>query len=281
METNNTPATIGRTELSLSTTWKTSPVKCLEAINPGTVLEAIKSPSPSLAFFHQDSPIKAAAILTLLISDLVKFYNVGKTMNDAQVAQTIKLIFDDENFRSFKPDDFKLCFKRMKTGFYGKAYDRIDGQVIFEALSQYSHERALECEQINIKQHAEYANDNQPVNPDGVKKVLAILKEAMKEVPVKEVRRTIAKSDRDKFIQQCFNEFYAAWLKRPFKPKQPEQLPGTTVNSDAAGKFIMFEWTEIAEGKEVHFKQPVDEIKYTEIKLTAYDKQTSLNGDKK
>ena len=67
------------------------------------------------------------------------FFNVGKMINDTQAAQTADLIIDEYYF--LKPDDFKLCFTRAKKGYYGKVFDRIDGQVIFEWLNQYTNDR--------------------------------------------------------------------------------------------------------------------------------------------
>lgn len=38
-------------------------------------------------------------------------------------------------------DDFKLCFNNAKRGKYGRVYDRIDGNIIYEWLQKYSEER--------------------------------------------------------------------------------------------------------------------------------------------
>lgn len=256
MENKNLPA-IGRNALALSTTWKTSPKACLEAINPGSVVEAIKSPSPAIGFFFQDSPAKAAAILSLLITDLVKFFNVGKTMNDFQVAQTVTLILQDENMRSLKPDDFKLCFNRMKKGHYGKSYDRIDGQIIFECLNLYLHERVTEAEQMSFKAH-ELVKEGLMAKPDpeGQKMVLKILKEAVSQAPkveaekqeVKKEKKVFEKSPRDHYIQKCFMEFFELHKKGAVKNSRGE----TT-------RFILYD------GKEI------DEAEYASIKLKEYD----------
>jgi len=247
-------------------------VKCLEVINPTSITEAIKSPSPSIGFLVQDSRVRAAAILAMLLTDLVKSFNVGKTMNDVQVADCVKLILDDENLRSFKPDDFKLCFKRMKTGFYGISYDRIDTQVIFTALHSYLHERVLECEEMSFKSHLAHLDDVddriEPVNIEGQKKVVEILKAVIKETPVKKVevpavkkeRLKPVKSDRDNYIQNCFNDFYKIWLKNPYKFPKKDPLPGLLNKEQSGGRFIEYE------GK------PVDEVEYASMRLKEYDK---------
>lgn len=83
-----------------------------------------------------------------IINDLVDFFNVGKTMGAIQVAQTADLVIEEYYF--FKPDDFKLCFTRVKKGLYGKIYDRIDGQMILEWLHQYKQERCAMAEDESI-----------------------------------------------------------------------------------------------------------------------------------
>lgn len=221
-----------------------------------------------MGFLIQLSETKAKAILTLLISDLVDFFNVGKTMNDYQVAQTINMIFEDTRLRNLKPDDFKLCFKRLKSGHYGKSYDRIDGQIIFDALNQYTDERMNECENLSIKQHKEHLDDRSvPADTEGQKKVIEILKESLKDSPVanfikeENVKKQIVKSARDRFIQSCFTEFYKLWQANPYKPpkKQPAKSPGLIDNDETGGRYIEFN------GK------IVDEVEYAKIKVTEYD----------
>lgn len=78
-------------------------------------------------------------------------------MGAVQMAQTADLIIDEYFF--LKPDDFKLCFSNAKKGIYGKVYDRIDGQVIFEWLNAYNRDRALEAESLSVNEAAKYKND--------------------------------------------------------------------------------------------------------------------------
>ncbi|WP_455786988.1 DUF6633 family protein [Parabacteroides goldsteinii] len=85
-----------------------------------------------------------------IIIDVVMFFNVGKIMNDNQAAQTADLIIEEYYF--LKPDDFKLCFTRAKKGYYGKVFDRIDGQVIFEWLNQYTNDRMTTASDTSIQE---------------------------------------------------------------------------------------------------------------------------------
>lgn len=79
------------------------------------------------------------AFMVKVLNEVLDYFNIGKTMGAVQVASTADLIIDEYYF--LKPDDFKLCFTRAKKGYYGKVFDRIDGQVIFEWLNQYTNDR--------------------------------------------------------------------------------------------------------------------------------------------
>src|ERR1700752_2745299 len=149
--------------------WKNWPIKCLEQATAMTVSEAIHAPSPAYGFINQESPTTAKALLTLQIAELVNNLNVGKTMGDLQVAKCVNLILDDAEMRNLKPDDFKVCFTRMIKGHYGKSYDRIDTQIIFEALYLYLEERVLTCEEISLKRHQLIKDGKMaPANPEGL-----------------------------------------------------------------------------------------------------------------
>lgn len=201
-------------------------------------------------------------------------------MNGAQIVSTVKLILSDENLRSMKPDDFNLCFKRMQSGFYGKAYDRIDGQIILDALYQYLHERVTECEEISHEGHLKVKNGTEDMEPDpeGQKKVAEIYRKVMsgeqpdykittkvrlgkpggpryfveqtivkKGTPMyKPKKKDIEKSPRDQYIQDCFKEFWNLYKKEGFEK--------------GGKRFIKYRG------------DIVDELKYAEIKL----KETSL-----
>lgn len=85
--------------------------------------------------------MKVQAFVGKMIIDVAMFFNVGKMINEVQVASVANLIIEEYYF--LKPDDFKLCFNRAKKGKYGKVYDRIDGQVIFDWLNTYVEERMM------------------------------------------------------------------------------------------------------------------------------------------
>lgn len=122
------------------------------SLKPATLTDAINSISTPIAVYKKfEGETKARALMVLILSDLVNFFNVGKRMNDVQIAQTADLILD--NFYYFNIEDFKLCFNSAKSGYFGKVYDRIDGMVIMDWLKQYENERAENCFNTNYNQH--------------------------------------------------------------------------------------------------------------------------------
>jgi hypothetical protein len=106
--------------------------------------------------------IVVRALLAYIISDCIESLNVGKTMNDVQIARAVDLILDEYYF--LKPDDFKLCFNRAIMGKYGTTYDRIDVQVICGWLNQYCDDRLVLADVISYQEHIqikEVRNDNE------------------------------------------------------------------------------------------------------------------------
>lgn len=116
-----------------------------------TIQECLKCESKGIgAIRAQIGEESIIAAIALLLTDLVKFFNLGKTMNSYQLAETAKLILKE--FYWLKIEDLRIFFERMKTGFYGQMFDRIDGQVIMIHLRDYCEERITVKETINIEQ---------------------------------------------------------------------------------------------------------------------------------
>lgn len=79
------------------------------------------------------------AFLVKIVTEVVNYFNIGKSMSPGQIAQTVIFIMDDYYY--LKPDDFKLCFSKAMKGNYGRLYDRLDGQIILDWIAQYTAER--------------------------------------------------------------------------------------------------------------------------------------------
>lgn len=108
------------------------------------------------------------ALMAYMISDLIENINVGKTMNDVQVARACDLILDE--FYFLKVDDFKLCFNRVLAGKYGKSYDRIDVQVLFGWLNAYCNERMNSADESSYNDHLSH-DKTIPVDDEVLKRL--------------------------------------------------------------------------------------------------------------
>jgi predicted RNA-binding protein Jag len=190
----------------------------LQQLQPNTAIDVLKSQSPSLVKIindlKEDGVTAARALLVILLNDLVGFFNIGKTMSDVQIASTADLILED--FKLLKPDDFVLCFKRAKKGYYGKVYDRLDGQVIIEWLSQYECERNAEIEQFRAKEKRELEKGLSNQNDEKAIPMPDYVKELIKNISKKEPQ-TIQSNLSEQEIQERkvisrwdnqFNNFY-------------------------------------------------------------------------
>lgn len=129
-------------------------MKFYDSLQVATVDDVLKSQSPALVTMKAElGEQKMLAILTLFITDVVKFFNVGKGMNPEQIVQTAKMVAKDYYF--LKPEDFKLCFDNAKRGKYGTIYDRMDGVIIFGWLDNYVNGRMNHAEQRSEEKHNE------------------------------------------------------------------------------------------------------------------------------
>lgn len=111
-----------------------------EASYPKSIREVILAESKSIVAIRKElSETVCVAFLVVIIGDCIKFFSVGKSMNDAQLVETAKLIMNE--FYFLKVSDLQLFFQRFKTGYYGQLFDRLDGSVIMVALREYCEEK--------------------------------------------------------------------------------------------------------------------------------------------
>lgn len=132
------------------TIWKESPKQYLEEVRKEASLIdaqiAIKAERPHVsAMIKKYGETDVKAVLVLMVIDHVKFFNIGKTMNESQVVETVKLMI--QNYSGYKLEDFIACFNNRKLGKYGKLYDVMDGSVILQDLALYDSERMAIIEQ--------------------------------------------------------------------------------------------------------------------------------------
>lgn len=160
---------------------------------PRNAGDILSSETKSLAYISgQHGELKAKAILTNLIIETLDFFSVTNSMSDSQIAITVNLIMED--YSLYKPDFFILCFNNSKKGKYGKSYNRIDGQIIFEwiALCDADFTAEVEHQRINEKKRHERIDIGIP-DPITSKQIL-LSDEHNKPVPMPEyVKETIHK----------------------------------------------------------------------------------------
>ena len=126
-------------------------------MNPKHIEDVVDSPVPSVVSIVKECGENVArAALVILITDLLSFFNVENTMSAEQVATTINLLMDEYYY--LKLDDFKMCFKRVMLGKYGRVYNRIDGQMILEWVHTYLMERTEVADNLSYNAHKKSKN---------------------------------------------------------------------------------------------------------------------------
>lgn len=123
---------------------------------PRNAIEILNSKTRSLNSLINDEKIgetTVRALLSLLITETLEFYSITNSMSDTQIAVTINLILSNPAFTEHKPDFYIMCFDNAKMFRYGKNYNRIDGQIIFEWLNQCNEDYIMEIESHRIMEH--------------------------------------------------------------------------------------------------------------------------------
>lgn len=120
----------------------------------------VKSDNPTIALIKNKTSLTSArALIALAICEVCDFFNVGKNMNDIQIAMTADLIL--ESFGHLKLEELKYCFRRAMR--QGKVFDRIDGNVLISWVREYDDERT---EVVMTLSHNKEVEERQAVVPD-------------------------------------------------------------------------------------------------------------------
>lgn len=144
------------------TVLRTWPKQFYKTLNPKGFNDVFKSVTPTLALcrkeFGENGLIKTQAVLTLIIRDLVKSFNLGQTMDDEQVADLINDIIDQYYWLNL--EDFRLCFNNAKNGKYDKGIFRLDASVILSWLNKYTEDRLNAADEGSYNAHMSSKSEN-------------------------------------------------------------------------------------------------------------------------
>lgn len=120
-----------------------------------TAKEALKFDNKSLVNIKKNhGEIRTNAFIASILSNLVMSFNVGKTMNEYQLADAVNLVKNEYYF--LKPSELQYCFNQAKLGRYGQLYDRIDVSVIVNFIEKYLEERMNVVIEENTNKNKEY-----------------------------------------------------------------------------------------------------------------------------
>lgn len=157
--TNNEIAIRQAAERNQLAVLQTSPKQYLQELIPKSVDDVFASSEPALSMVAKElGENHARAIVVILLSEVVGFYNASNTMNDAQVAITTDLII--EEYPYFKIDDLKLAFRNAMKGRYGEIYNRLDGSVVMGWLRQYNKERCAKADIESFNEHKRISEES-------------------------------------------------------------------------------------------------------------------------
>lgn len=123
------------------------------------------------------------------IVNLREFVNVGRGMTDAQTYETATLLLSVYPYLTLA--DIHLLFRRAKTGYYGKLYDRLDGQVILDWFRRYDAERAACAEEASIQQAERFKGGSAPRTSERtLAEVAEMRKREMRRLYEQEIKKT-------------------------------------------------------------------------------------------
>lgn len=98
----------------------------------------VRAKTPTIADIKNSVSLNdARALLSIAVCEVCDFFNVGKNMNDAQIAVTVDLIIGTYWYLKLK--EIKYCFRRAMAR--ERVYDRLDGNILLGWLADYDAER--------------------------------------------------------------------------------------------------------------------------------------------
>lgn len=149
----------------------------LLALKPRSLPEAMEAESPTLATvkkYHEEYAMRG--VLQYLLYDLRDYFNVGGNLTEKQIEMISEFIFED--FYYLKISEIVFVFRsKMKAHAKkgsNKLYNRLDGEIIFQWLTDYSQERAEFARDVSVA-HAEQSKKADFVSKSVIKKFRELL----------------------------------------------------------------------------------------------------------
>lgn len=151
---NHLPATMQVARLNVTEAYPLQ-LKLYQGLRTSSVSTMVKAQTPTIAEIkNKASETDARALLYIAVCEVCDFFNVGKNINDVQVATTVEMII--ESFWHLKLEEVKYCFRRaMRTE---RLFDRLDGNIILGWLRTYDEERTEEAIRISEQEATEEVN---------------------------------------------------------------------------------------------------------------------------
>jgi hypothetical protein len=109
---------------------------------------------PGLVKAYGDEKIHA--LMVVMLTDFANNFNVIRPMSPVQIINCAFQMIITANEDQLGIEDFTIFFEGAKQGKYGKVYDRLDQQIIFEMMEHYRDERHKEFIHFKEEQHAQF-----------------------------------------------------------------------------------------------------------------------------
>jgi len=106
--------------------------------------DAVRLPAPLLAENYETELVK-------MFVELNQFVNVKNKMNQAQIIETISLLF--EEYPRLSLQEYAIFFRKIKTGYYGQLYESLDGIKIMAFMKDFYHEVRKEYNDFKEENH--------------------------------------------------------------------------------------------------------------------------------
>lgn len=101
----------------------------------------------SLKNYTEGGEAYMIAVIMTIIKDVADNLNIGKSLNNQQLAFCARQIAAEYYF--LKISEIRFCFMQGLMGRYGQIYDRIDISILMTWLGQYDSERAVAVEDLS------------------------------------------------------------------------------------------------------------------------------------